>query len=271
VSTVETQARPPRDELVRSAPEAFTVRIGSPHEPPRLMGHFARFNEWTEIDSTFEGHFLERIAPGAFKKTMAENSRMRVLFQHGMDPQVGDKPLGAIDVLREDDEGAYYEVSLLEAPYVREILPGLRAGLYGSSFRFAVQREEFDRNAKPSEYNPQGLPERTLKEVAVREFGPVTFPAYEGATAGVRSLTDDFLLTKLSPTLPEFFEQRVAKIEATLADLQDEVDEVVEDDDAVAPPDAAAEAPRDAAEAATPRTWPPTPPDVWEELWNREI
>jgi len=25
------------------------------------------------------------------------------------------------------------------------------------------------------------------------EFGPVTFPAYEGATAGVRSLTDDFI------------------------------------------------------------------------------
>ena len=25
------------------------------------------------------------------------------------------------------------------------------------------------------------------------EFGPVTFPAYEGATAGVRSLTDWYL------------------------------------------------------------------------------
>ena len=198
MSAVETAPRPPRDELVRSAPEAFEVRIGSPHDPPRLLGHFARFNEWTEIDSTFEGHFLERIAPGAFKKTMAENSRMRVLFQHGMDPQIGDKPIGSIDVLREDDAGAYYEVRLLEAPYVREILPGLRAGLYGSSFRFAVQREEFDRNAKASEYNPKGLPERTLKELAVREFGPVTFPAYEGATAGVRSLTDDFLVRKLN-------------------------------------------------------------------------
>jgi HK97 family phage prohead protease len=81
---------------------------------------------------------MERIAPGAFKKTFREQPRpMRVLFQHGMDPQVGDKPLGPIRDLREDETGAYYEVPLLDASYVRDqVLPGLRAGLYGASFRF---------------------------------------------------------------------------------------------------------------------------------------
>jgi hypothetical protein len=38
------------------------------------------------------------------------------------------------------------------------------------------------------------LKERTVKEARLMEFGPVTFPAYAGATAGVRSLTDDFLM-----------------------------------------------------------------------------
>jgi hypothetical protein len=52
---------------------------------PTLFGHFAVFNEWTEIDSMFEGHFLERIAPGAFKKTFREQQQ-KVLFQHGQDP-----------------------------------------------------------------------------------------------------------------------------------------------------------------------------------------
>src|SRR5207248_5458422 len=62
-----------------------------------LVGHFAVFNQWTEISSAFEGHFLERIAPRAFNKTFKENrANMRVLFQHGKDPQVGDKPLGPI-------------------------------------------------------------------------------------------------------------------------------------------------------------------------------
>jgi HK97 family phage prohead protease len=208
----ENSQRPPRDELVRALPHGFEVRDDG-DRPPVMVGHFARWNEWTEIDSIFEGHFMERIAPGAFKKTFDENgSRMRVLFQHGQDPQIGDKPLGTIDKLEEDREGAYYEVPLLDAPYVRDnILPGLRAGLYGSSFRFSVQREQFNRDAKPSDYNPKGLPERTLKELAVREFGPVTFPAYAGATAGVRSLTDQFMLGRYTRD-PEIARQIVEAV-----------------------------------------------------------
>ncbi len=156
---------------------------------PVMFGHFAVFNDWTEINSYFEGNFLERIAPRAFNKTFREQgSDMRALFQHGADPQIGDKPLGTIDVLREDDTGAYYEVSLLDAGYVRgDILPGLQAGLYGASFRFQTMREDFVDQPPVSETNPKGLPERTLKELRVFEFGPVTFPAYPAATAGVRA------------------------------------------------------------------------------------
>ena len=125
--SVQTISRPPREGLVRALDGGLELRGDSDGEPPRLVGHFARFGEWAEIDSTFEGHFLERVAPGAFKKTLAENrNRIKVLFQHGQDPQIGDKPLGPVDILREDEEGAYYEVPLLDAPYVREmILPGL--------------------------------------------------------------------------------------------------------------------------------------------------
>lgn len=158
---------------------------------PTLVGHFAVWNQWAEISSAVEGHFLERIAPGAFAHTLAhDRSRIRVLFQHGQDPMVGDKPLGVPTVLREDGIGAQYEVPLLDTGYVAELLPGLRAGVYGASFRFQVLREQFDQRPAGSSYNPKGLPERTVQETRVLELGPVTFPAYEGATAGVRSLTD---------------------------------------------------------------------------------
>lgn len=159
---------------------------------PVMFGHFAVFNTDTEINSYFEGNFVERIAPGAFKKTMRENGTdVRSLFQHGMDPQIGDKPLGAIDVLREDDTGAYYEVPLLDAGYVRDdIMPGLQANLYGASFKFQAMREEFDEDPGITDTNPKGLPVRTLKEVRLYEFGPVTFPAYPDATAGVRNADD---------------------------------------------------------------------------------
>lgn len=187
----------PRDNLFRSVLRLeLRAADDTDDDTPTMTGHFAVFDQWTEINSIFEGRFLERFAPGAFRKTFGENrDGMRVLFQHGRDPMIGDKPLGTIETLREDSDGAFYEVPLLDAPYVREtILPGLEAGLYGASFRFRAVREEIVDEPKRSDRNPDGLPERTVKEAAVQEFGPVTFPAYEGATAGVRSVTDLFRL-----------------------------------------------------------------------------
>jgi HK97 family phage prohead protease len=167
---------------------------GAGSETPTLYGHFAAFNQWTEIDSTFEGNFMERVAPGAFASTLAhDRNRLRVLFQHGKDPQIGNKVLGIPSVLREDELGAEYEVPLLDTSYNHDLIPGLRAGAYGASFRFKVIRENLDNTAPASSYNPKGLPERTITEAKVMEFGPVTFAAYDGATAGVRSLTDLFL------------------------------------------------------------------------------
>jgi hypothetical protein len=174
----------------------LAVREEVEDENPVLFGHFARFGEWTEINSVFEGNFMERFLSGAFKKTIAENrNRMRVLFQHGKDI-LGQQVLGPIQELREDERGAYYEVPLFEGipPLV---LSGLRAGQYGSSFRFRVLKWDHDKNPEKSEYNPKGLPERSIKEAFVPEFGPVTFPQYAGATADVRSLTDDFRLPGL--------------------------------------------------------------------------
>lgn len=134
---------------------------------------------------------MERIAPGAFAKTFTEDrTRIRALFQHGRDPQIGDKPLGTIEVLEEDSVGAHYEVALLDTAYVREVIPGLQAGLYGASFRFEATAEEFNQRPERSEHNPDGIAERTVTEAKVHELSPVTFPAYPDATAGVRSLTD---------------------------------------------------------------------------------
>lgn len=176
-----------------------------------LCGHFARFNEWTTIDSAHEGKFMERIAPGAFKKTIEENrSGMRVLFNHGADPSVGNKVLGPIDVLREDDEGAYYEVPLLDTSYNRDLVPGLENGLYGASFRFRVLRQKIERPQRRTDMNPDQLPERTVAETAVREFGPVTFGAYDGATSGMRSMSDHFLVANLALENPARLQQIVS-------------------------------------------------------------
>jgi HK97 family phage prohead protease len=188
----------PREGLFRALPD-LEMRAADEDGIGVLTGHFLRFNEWATIRSAYEGNFVERIAPGAADKTLREGrNTIRSIFQHGFDPQVGDKPLGPFRELREDDEGVYYEVPLLDTSYNRDLIPGLKAGLYGASFKFRVLRESIDDDPERSDYNPDGLQERTITEMQIYEGGPVTYPAYANATAGIRSLTDEFLIDRLA-------------------------------------------------------------------------
>jgi HK97 family phage prohead protease len=150
---------------------------------------FSQFDVWYEIDSWWEGQFLERTVSGAFKRTIARNTP-KVLFNHGMDLNIGDKVLGVVELLEERPESPHLEAGLLDTSYNRDLLPGLRAGAYGSSFMFEVTAESWEREPEASDYNPKGLPERSITEVSLFEAGPVTWPANPEATAGVRSGTD---------------------------------------------------------------------------------
>jgi HK97 family phage prohead protease len=158
-----------------------------------LVIRFSPFNTWYEVNSMWEGRFLERTTPGTFTRTIAEDRAiMRSLFDHGHDPQIGNKVLGPIADLREDANSPVGEVNLLNTGYNRDLLPGLKAGVYGSSFRMHVEADAWDDKPGRSSYNPDGLPERTITRVRALEFGPVTFPANPAATAIVRSGTDHY-------------------------------------------------------------------------------
>jgi hypothetical protein len=175
-----------------------------------LFGHAAMFNVWTEIDNWYEGHFLERISPKAFNKTIKENlAAIRCLYKHGWDPTIGDKVLGPIDTLRGDGTGLYYEVPLYDTSYNRDLAPGLRDGQYGASYRAEIIN--FTRVEKPakSAHNPDALPEVTYTEFRLKEFGPCTFGAEPASTSTLRSELDD-----LWPRLrsdPDLLEQFLAR------------------------------------------------------------
>lgn len=210
----DTPTDAPRDNLFRGLAGApILSRAADEGDGTTLFGHFTKFDVWAEIDSWYEGRFMERTAVGAFRKTIKENiARVKVQFDHGYDPHIGSSPLGPIDVLREEDEGPYYEVPLLDTDYNHgRILPMLQGRLMdgshvgsvlGASYRFRVTKDEWTEPAKASAHNPEKLPERTIREVSLYEFGPVTFPAFIEATAGVRSvsLTDHFLERHLART-----------------------------------------------------------------------
>lgn len=206
----------PRDDLYRGLRQAPEVRDGgedSPEGAPSadqaamgttITGHFAVFDTWTEIDSWYEGRFLERIVKGAFRKTLRENlADVRCQFDHGGDDYIGSAPLGPIQSCVEDDFGVAYSVPLLDTDYNRDRILPLLSGrlmdgtitgesLLGASFRFRVIKDEWVMEPKPSASNPTALPERTIREVRLYEFGPVVWPAYPEATAMCSSLTDHY-------------------------------------------------------------------------------
>jgi HK97 family phage prohead protease len=185
------------DNLSRMRPQAEAAAFRADAEDGdgrTLYGHFSVFDTWYEVNSAWEGNFLERIAPGAFARTISERgAQVKALYDHGHDPQLGNKPLGAFRELREDKTGGYYEIGLIDTDYNRDfIIPAARAGLLGASFRFRVRAEQWVDQPTVSKHNPKGIPERTITDTDLYELGPVTFPASEAATAALRSTSDDF-------------------------------------------------------------------------------
>ena len=59
--------------------------------------------------------------------------------------------------------------------------------MYASSFRFSVRAERFDARPARSEHNPERLPERTVRKLAIYEMGPVVFAAYPTSAAGLHN------------------------------------------------------------------------------------
>jgi HK97 family phage prohead protease len=189
----------PKDDLIRST--AAAVAKLAWHEPDEtrtdagtdgrtMTGYPVVFNQWTEIDSMWEGHFLERIHPGALNRTLKQRgNRVQVQFNHGFDPQIGDKPLGKPTVQETRDYGLYTEVPLSDTSYNDDLIALIRDGaLWGQSFRFSVLDEKWDDEPDTSDHNPAGIPERTITEARLYEYGPVTYPAYEATTLGIRSV-----------------------------------------------------------------------------------
>jgi HK97 family phage prohead protease len=183
----------PLDDLYRGRVDSIELRDAG-ETSGTMFGHFTVFDTWYEIDSWYEGQFLERVAPGAVTKTIREHrDSVVVQFDHGYDMHIGDAPLGVIEDLRADDVGAYYEVALLDTDYVRDrVLPMLQGrtldgrtlgSVLGASFRFRVTKEEWVNPTKATAHNPDKLPERTIRELRLYEFGPVVFPANPAAVA----------------------------------------------------------------------------------------
>lgn len=189
--TLGFSAPHPRDDLTRSF-DYYGVDSemrAAGDDGKTLVGYPIVFDVWTEIGG-WEGNFLESLSPTCVTKTLAERSgSVRCLWNHGFDPSIGDKPLGKPAIMKPDGRGLWTETPFIDRPYADDIRELVRTGtIDGMSFRFSVIKETWNDDPGTSDRNPKGIPERTIDELRLFEFGPVTFPAYEATTAGVRAL-----------------------------------------------------------------------------------
>jgi HK97 family phage prohead protease len=182
---------------------------------------YSRFGVWYEVNSWWEGRFLERVQKGAFKRTLAQHNdansshNIKTLFNHGMDFHIGDKLLGDITSAKEESDSPVHLVNLWDTSYNRDLLPGLRRGAYGSSFMFVVAKDAWDHEPESSDHNPEGLPERTITETRTYEAGPVTWPANPEATSGMRCLSGtDAYYESLAQREPSTVERARARVTA---------------------------------------------------------
>ena len=161
-------------EVTRSSDDGLTFE-----------GYAAVWDTPTLIDS-WEGRFAERIAKGAFARTISHRTPV-LQFDHGTHPTIGSIPLGAISVLREDDKGLFVRAKLFDNDLVKPVRDAIAGGaINGMSFRFRTIRDEYDEDAEWAREFGDDVPGRTLLEVAMPELGPVVFPAYRETSAGVR-------------------------------------------------------------------------------------
>jgi HK97 family phage prohead protease len=139
-----------------------------------IVGYGAVFNTETVIG----GYFREQISPGAFAGVLA--SDVRSLYNHDPNYVLGRTSAGTLSIA-EDATGLRYEVTPPAARH--DVVEALERGdVTGSSFGFRVKRDTWTRPATATD-----LPLRTILEVEeLLDVGPVTFPAYDEASAEAR-------------------------------------------------------------------------------------
>lgn len=121
---------------------------------------------------------VERIKPGAFDRAIKEDD-VRALFNHDHSLVLGRNKAGTLR-LSVDAKGLRYEIDAPDTATGRDVAELIRRGdVTGSSFCFVpdvtTYREEGDTYIVERE------------SVRLFDVSPVTFPAYEATTTGLRS------------------------------------------------------------------------------------
>jgi HK97 family phage prohead protease len=152
------------------------IRIVEADGKPVISGYAAVFDKLSED----MGGWREKIAKGAFTKTLASDDDIRALIDHDSSLILGRKKANTLS-LREDDKGLFVEIVPPDTTVGRDILVSIRRGdITGMSFGFNTISDSWNME--------NGVNIRTLTETKLFDVSPVTYPAYPDTSVAVRSM-----------------------------------------------------------------------------------
>jgi HK97 family phage prohead protease len=150
---------------------------------PVIVGYASVFYDAADPGTEFRlwHDVVERIKPGAFDRAIRDDD-VRALFNHDPNMILGRNGAGTLR-LSVDSKGLRYEIDPPDTSAGRDVVEAIRRGdISGSSFGFTPDVSVFREEGETT------IVER--ESVRLFDVSPVTFPAYEAATVGVRSAED---------------------------------------------------------------------------------
>jgi HK97 family phage prohead protease len=154
----------------------FEIRNGETGDGMTFSGYAAVFNSDSEPLP-----FIERIAPGAFNRTLGSRNEIKMFVNHDTSRILASKRAGTLR-LTEDAHGLRVDADLPDTTDGRDMAVHLQRGDIDSmSFGFSIPKGG-------DSWSDDGQ-RRELHEIRLHEVSIVTgFPAYTATTAAVRSL-----------------------------------------------------------------------------------
>ena len=155
-------------------------------ETPMIVGYASVFYDGTPgTQYNLWGRVFERVMPGAFAEAI-KGGDVAALRNHDANMLLGRTTADPPTLrLAEDKIGLRYEIDAPQSACGAETVESIRRGdMQGSSFAFRITKEMWS-----EEKTPEGLmlEVRSILAVELFDVGPVTFPAYEASTTGLRS------------------------------------------------------------------------------------
>ena len=148
-------------------------------QPTWIIGYGSVFNSRSE---PLWG-FREIIKPGAFDDVLTND--VRGLFNHDPNFILGRSTAGTLS-LSVDERGLQYNILAPDTQTIRDLViaPMMRGDISQSSFAFQVARDGDDWYE-----DDEGIVIREISKFSrLYDVSPVTYPAYQDADSGVRSM-----------------------------------------------------------------------------------